>query len=1129
MIVATDSEGRCIHHPFVQLQRLSHRTGEWKALLDSCPLCVMDDKSVASSVCSSAIVLVRDDNPLVASSRRGRGRSTSISASASAASVTSTSSEAASEAASTAVSPSFENVLASLSSHSSSARRSARSSARRSARRSRPRSTSRVRFGDGASNASVSSSASLPGNSSNSNLLLGLLSDNNGGNQFYGYGGSGSSSQSVSSTTGTGEPLSSTKSVLKTLPRYKACRVKMQRQLSEIEKVTTMSMDMSMEFSIHDGENYDFGENFGGEGRHRQKQDEEDATRANANEEVSVVSIVSIASASIGNSHCSEKSHGSDRSKEGRSRSERLSNTSGITSGNTSGGRQSRMDKKLQKISSRPQPHPHPEEKSRQKTSRRQTSRTASGLNDGQDSKNTTTRDKKSNDAKKDAKKKTSKRPDMPRPDPEEFPCNISQGSHDRSNRSSRQQQQQRRRPQRFTGRVTSSFSSANQHNASQGSHDQSSRRKQRSNSRVPSSFSSANQHYNSGELLPPPPLPQQQQHNNINMSSLHVIQPTRQQPCYANMVVNPSPNYDDEVSNLSFMGNSVGSSYKGTPLGRPSLDNNDQKNATATTPANNAIQNRDVNEAQATNKTLAQQPLLANNMINTNDYDSKGRCVHHTHIRLRKKKLFGRGWKVLMSACPDCCVDELRRIRLVEQNNKKRIMKQKLDHGRNAVALGNNSDEVGLDSSHRSGGSRSSSHRSNQNMVQSVESVGSADNGNGSHLQQQSPQRQQQQQQQSSSFHSTGSSNNATPKTSATAAPCPPPRHRSSFHITGSSNIISAAPKPSAMAAPPPSSPNPPPPPPRSSKRLPSKETLSRRSPSQESFQRQRHNMPPPTGQPSMTSKRSPSQESFRDASTSLTNAHHRIVARRSPSQDSFRDASSNIVNAKKDDARRSSSNNDDATASLTSDEQISDSDRSSSTNTNGNTIPLTAHKLEHVNLSLHRNHQRVVPSSSSDSNSKIQDGTAQKKKKKTTKSSRSKSKERQQKRKDASHQEPSQKQQQRGTIHVRQMQWTDTKGLSGMYTGQVNDGFVPSGCGTMEYATGSVKEGEWKNGRYRKSISGDKGGGHASSGGGASGRSRATSREGGRSRSRSRSTGRRQRSSSRSIRPQQAMPVAA
>jgi hypothetical protein len=48
MTTATiDHEGRCPCHPFVQLSRISPRTGKWKALLDSCPLCVMDSKSTS--------------------------------------------------------------------------------------------------------------------------------------------------------------------------------------------------------------------------------------------------------------------------------------------------------------------------------------------------------------------------------------------------------------------------------------------------------------------------------------------------------------------------------------------------------------------------------------------------------------------------------------------------------------------------------------------------------------------------------------------------------------------------------------------------------------------------------------------------------------------------------------------------------------------------------------------------------------------------------------------------------------------------------------------------------------------------------------------------------------------------
>jgi hypothetical protein len=116
------------------------------------------------------------------------------------------------------------------------------------------------------------------------------------------------------------------------------------------------------------------------------------------------------------------------------------------------------------------------------------------------------------------------------------------------------------------------------------------------------------------------------------------------------------------------------------------------------------------------------------------------------------------------------------------------------------------------------------------------------------------------------------------------------------------------------------------------------------------------------------------------------------------------------------------------------------------------------------------------------------------------------------------------SQPQATRGTIHVRQMQWTDPKtNLPGTYTGQVNAQFVPHGHGLMEYdgSNGTVKEGEWKNGRYRRSNNNNNESGNS--------RSRSKSRDG-RRRSRSRSTDRRQevRSSSRSAMQQQQQPVA-
>ena len=49
--------------------------------------------------------------------------------------------------------------------------------------------------------------------------------------------------------------------------------------------------------------------------------------------------------------------------------------------------------------------------------------------------------------------------------------------------------------------------------------------------------------------------------------------------------------------------------------------------------------------------------------MMDWNECDAKGRCVRHPYVRLRKKKLFGRGWKKLLSACPSCALEELYRI----------------------------------------------------------------------------------------------------------------------------------------------------------------------------------------------------------------------------------------------------------------------------------------------------------------------------------------------------------------------------------------------------------------------------------------------------------------------------------
>lgn len=49
--------------------------------------------------------------------------------------------------------------------------------------------------------------------------------------------------------------------------------------------------------------------------------------------------------------------------------------------------------------------------------------------------------------------------------------------------------------------------------------------------------------------------------------------------------------------------------------------------------------------------------------MLEPSMFDDRGRCVHHPHIRLRKKKLLG-GWKIILVNCPDCCIENMLRMR---------------------------------------------------------------------------------------------------------------------------------------------------------------------------------------------------------------------------------------------------------------------------------------------------------------------------------------------------------------------------------------------------------------------------------------------------------------------------------
>jgi hypothetical protein len=138
-------------------------------------------------------------------------------------------------------------------------------------------------------------------------------------------------------------------------------------------------------------------------------------------------------------------------------------------------------------------------------------------------------------------------------------------------------------------------------------------------------------------------------------------------------MVISPEPN-DDELSALTFTGYSGRLSIASGPNNYCSSicenSSSQEQHENVTLPS----------AAKASDNTEPAPALTLSTMLtDTNEFDPRtGKCIHHPQVRLRKKKLFGRGWKVMMSACPDCCVAELRRIRLAEENHSKLALEQK-------------------------------------------------------------------------------------------------------------------------------------------------------------------------------------------------------------------------------------------------------------------------------------------------------------------------------------------------------------------------------------------------------------------------------------------------------------------
>jgi len=502
--------------------------------------------------------------------------------------------------------------------------------------------------------------------------------------------------------------------------------------------------------------------------------------------------------------------------------------------------------------------------------------------------------------------------------------------------------------------------------------------------------------------------------------------------PHHAEMVVASA--VDDEVSNLSFMGGSVSVVSVGTGSVRTGSSRD-----TSSSEGTSREKAERAEEDGGTEEVEDETDDVPATLINTANYDSRGRCRLHPQIRLRKKKMFGKGWKVLMSACPECCVDELRRVRLEEEKKRKMAAKSR-----------GNGSRTGLDGSQRSGHSQMglddrrqrSGHNANaRSFSGSARSFGSVHSGAGSsstvngcqtgldgsqrsgHSQMGMDDRSQRSghnanaQSFSGSARSFGSVHSGAGSSSAELA-------------MGGSGSIAVLPQPAPLQS----------------------HSRSRSRDSQRVAPLPLQHLP-----------RSPSQE-----------------GRRAPTPLSLRGSlnkrASRVVRATQSDTSTS-------TASLT--------ESSEQGAVAGDWRPSRAPPGSQSNGRCRSSNRGSRPERPPDAPL-----------------------------------EPPQELPPPGTLRVREMRWTDAKGRTGKYSGQVNTKFSPHGTGFMVYdGTGKRKEGTWKNGRHRRSSS-DAGEGGSDPPLKSKSRSQSNTADSGQqSRSQSRSTTQsaaRQRSKSRSRKPE-------
>ncbi|KAL3786284.1 hypothetical protein ACHAW5_001862, partial [Stephanodiscus triporus] len=416
------------------------------------------------------------------------------------------------------------------------------------------------------------------------------------------------------------------KSALRASPRYKVCEVMMQQQLDKSEKITTMSMDMGMDFSIHDDED---------------------------------------SRSSLNHTH-NEESHDKQMDRHEEDEEQQVEDD--------------KEDEKMQMPlpilpSLLPPSFPHESENDSKETSTRN--------QDDQESEST---DGCQRGCGRGRRSYQQVRAVQHRPDPDEsLPGNIV----GYSSQTSSSQRQRRRREVGVDAEQRSSRS--------------------------------ASLTYQTQRLkLPPPQLPNSMQllqpSPEGSARNYHHLNHRQQQPLYTNMVISPVPN-DDEVSALTFMGQSVRSTSDYPNYHPASICENSSQEQDDNGPSSSAAQVADNAKSVS---------ALALSMIraDTNEFDPKtGRCIRHPHIRLRKKKLFGKGWKVLMSACPDCCVSELRRIQLAEENSSKLASEKK----KKIESLGRRVSDLTNDSSYgNNGGAACSRVRIHMGRVDEGETLAS-------------------------------------------------------------------------------------------------------------------------------------------------------------------------------------------------------------------------------------------------------------------------------------------------------------------------------------------------------------------------------------------------------------------